>query len=437
MERFLMSKLVDWKESSRRKPLVLHGARQVGKTWLLKEFGARCFANAAYVNFDNNPSLAAQFESGFDPPRLLLAIQAESGQPVTPGETLVILDEVQECPKALTSLKYFCEEAPGIAVAAAGSLLGITLHEGTGFPVGKVDVMNLYPLSFREYLDATGNIALREMVDSGDRTLMGSFSPKLVELLKQYYFVGGMPEAVLTFVETGDLKAIRSIQEGILFGYEKDMSKHLKAVKAEPALAAWRSVPAHLGHENKKFVFGHIKAGARARDYRSAITWLVKSGIATKVDRVSKPGVPLSAYAMEDAFKLFLVDVGLLCAMSGLDASSIVDGNALFTEFKGALTEQYVCQQLVSDCGLSPYYWSAENSRGEIDFLAQLGGKVYAIEVKANENVRAKSLRAFSGRYPETVARRFSLSGFRDQEWMENVPLFAIGNPGNWEQCGA
>lgn len=433
MERFLMDDLVGWKNSARRKPLVLNGARQVGKTWLLMEFGARHFESVAYVNLDNNLGLASQFDVGYDLPRILLMIQAESGQRVIPGKTLVVLDEVQECPKALTSLKYFCENAPELAVAAAGSLLGITFHEGTGYPVGKVDMLDLHPLSFREFLDATGNPMLREVVDSGDKQLLGSLAAKFRELLKQYYFVGGMPEAVATFVESADLSAVRAVQEGVLFGYERDISKHLGAAGAERALSAWRSLPAHLGQENKKFVFGHIGEGARARDYRSAITWLTQAGIATRVPRVSKPGVPLSAYADESAFKLFSLDVGLLCALSRLDASSIVDGNALFTEFRGALTEQYVCQQLVSDCNLSPCYWSAENSRGEVDFLVQRGGRVYPIEVKAEENLRSKSLRAFSGRYPGTVPRRFSFSGFCDQGWMRNVPLYAIGNSGSWD----
>ena len=433
MERFLMDDLVGWKNSVRRKPLVLNGARQVGKTWLLMEFGARHFESVAYVNLDNNLGLASQFDVGYDLPRILLMIQAESGQRVIPGKTLVVLDEVQECPKALTSLKYFCENAPELAVAAAGSLLGITFHEGTGYPVGKVDMLDLHPLSFREFLDATGNPMLREVVDSGDKQLLGSLAAKFRELLKQYCFVGGMPEVVATFVESADLSAVRAVQEGVLFGYERDISKHLGAAGAERALSAWRSLPAHLGQENKKFVFGHIGEGARARDYRSAITWLTQAGIATRVPRVSKPGVPLSAYADESAFKLFSLDVGLLCALSRLDASSIVDGNALFTEFRGALTEQYVCQQLVSDCNLSPCYWSAENSRGEVDFLVQRGGRVYPIEVKAEENLRSKSLRAFSGRYPGTVPRRFSLSGFCDQGWMRNVPLYAIGNSGSWD----
>lgn len=274
---------------------------------------------------------------------------------------------------------------------------------------------------------------LREIIDSGDEQLLGSFAMELGELLKQYYFVGGMPDAVAVFIDSGDLKAVRSVHDGILLGYEKDISKHLGVVSAEHAISAWRSLPAHLGQENKKLVFGHIRDGARARDYRAAITWLVQAGIAARVPRVSKPGILFVAYTEESVFKLFVLDVGLLGALSGLDASSVVNGNALFTKFKGAFTEQYVCQQLISDCSLKPYYWSAENPRGEVDFIAQYGSGVYPIEVKAEENLKSKSLSAFSKRYPETLPRRFSLSNFRDQDWMRNVPLYAIGNPKNWE----
>lgn len=432
MERFLMSELVKWKESSRRKPLILNGARQVGKTWLLKEFGRLHFKNVAYVNFDNNPGMRQQFETDYDIQRLLLVIQAESGEYITPGETLVILDEIQECPKALTSLKYFNENAPEYAVVVAGSLLGVTVHEGTGYPVGKVSSLNLYPLSFREYLDATGNEHLRKLIDDGDESLIDAFSSKFVTLLKQYYYVGGMPEAVVAFLESRAFEDARKVQQEILFGYERDISKHLSATETEHTLAVWRSIPTHLGRENKKFIFGHIREGARARNYRSAITWLTHAGISVRIPRISQPGIPLAGYADDQAFKLFLLDVGLLGAMADLDLGSIVDGNMIFTHFKGALTEQYVCQQLISDCNVRPYYWSAENSRGEIDFVVQTDGAVYPIEVKAEENVRAKSLRAFSERFSNVNSRRFSLSGFRDQEWMKNIPLYACSNKDLW-----
>lgn len=436
MERALMDKLVEWKNSPRRKPLILNGARQVGKTWLLKEFGRRHFANVAYINLDQNTAMQEQFELGYDIQRLVSAFQFETGEVIKEQETLVILDEIQECPKALTSLKYFCEEAPGLAVAAAGSLLGITIHSGTGYPVGKVNALDLYPMSFREFLAATGNAGMSELVASNDPAIINSFAGKITPLLRQYYYVGGMPEAAAAFLERGLLEDARSIQNQILSDYERDVSKHLSRTEAEYAIAAWRSIPSHLGRENKKFVFGHIAQGARARNYQSGITWLEQAGLVTKVRRISKPGLPLCPYADDAAFKLFLLDVGLLGAMVRLDKSTVIGGSAIFEEFKGALTEQYVCQQLVSECGFTPYYWSAENSSGEIDFLAQGDNQVYAIEVKAEENLRSKSLRAFKQKHPWVSAVRFSMSGFREQDWMRNVPLYAIPSKALWSPEG-
>lgn len=432
MERALMDKLVEWKNSPKRKPLILNGARQVGKTWLLKEFGRRHFANVAYINLDQNTAMQEQFELGYDIQRLVSAFQFETGEVIKEQETLVILDEIQECPKALTSLKYFCEEAPGLAVAAAGSLLGITIHSGTGYPVGKVNALDLYPMSFREFLAATGNAGMSELVASNDPAMINSFAGKITPLLRQYYYVGGMPEAAAAFLERGLLEDARSIQNQILSDYERDVSKHLSRTEAEYAIAAWRSIPSHLGRENKKFVFGHIAQGARARNYQSGITWLEQAGLVTKVRRISKPGLPLCPYADDAAFKLFLLDVGLLGAMVRLDKSTVIGGSTIFEEFKGALTEQYVCQQLVSECGFTPYYWSAENSSGEIDFLAQGDNRVYAIEVKAEENLRSKSLRAFKQKHPWVSAVRFSMSGFREQDWMRNVPLYAIPSKALW-----
>ena len=431
MDRFLMSDLIAWKDSQRRKPLILNGARQVGKTWLLREFGAREFENVAYVNFDNNERLIGQFDHGYDIDRLLLALQAEARQPITPGKTLVILDEIQECPKAITSLKYFCEDARELAVTAAGSLLGLAVHSGTGFPVGKVNMLDLYPMSFFEFLEAKGERYLRELVDGGDGQLIGSFSSELESFLREYCYVGGMPEVVQTHLRDADLGKTRKLQMEIIDSYESDMSKHLSQHDAEGAIAVWQSLPRHLAEENKRFVFGHVREGSRAREFHAAVTWLVKAGLACKVPRVSKPGIPLSAYSDDSIFKLFSLDVGLLGALADLDYGSIIEGNRIFTEFKGALTEQFVCQELVA-AGLMPYYWSAENSRGEIDFLVQSKGAIYPIEVKAEENLRSKSLAAFNAKYEGMSPRRFSLSGFRDQEWMRNVPLYAIGNPGNW-----
>lgn len=429
-----MQDLIRWKNSKRRKPLIINGARQVGKTWLLKEFGKSQYKNTAYVSFDDSPLMAAAFDEGYDIPRLIMSLQAATGQRIDPETTLIVFDEVQECPKALTSLKYFCENAPQYHIAAAGSLLGIIVHTGTGFPVGKVNLLNLYPLSYREYLHATDNARFCDLIDSGDTAMIDTFALTFTQLLRQYYYVGGMPEAVATFIDTGTLVDARKVQEQILFGYERDVSKHLSTKETEYTLSAWKSLPSHLGRENKRFIFGHIKEGARARDYQYAITWLTQADMATRVRRISKPGIPLSPYAEDTIFKLYALDVGLLGAMAGLDDTSVIAGNSAFTEFKGALTEQFVCQQLVSECGLAPYYWSAENSSGEIDFLVQDKDKVYAIEVKAEENLRAKSLRSFKGAHPGVDALRFSLSGYREQDWMRNVPLYAMSNKQLWGQ---
>ena len=432
MDRTLMAKLIAWKDKPRRKPLILNGARQVGKTWLLKEFGRTRFSNVAYINLDHNAVMREQFELGYDIPRLISAFQFETGEHIAEGETLIILDEIQECPRALTSLKYFCEEAPGYAIAAAGSLLGITIHDGTGYPVGKVETLDLHPMGFTEFLLATGNGNLAKLIAIDDPVMIDSFSSKLIPLLRQYYYVGGMPEAVAAFLERGMLEDAREVQNDILRGYERDISKHLSRAEAEHAIAAWESIPQHLGRENKKFVFGHIAKGARARNYQSGITWLEQAGLVTSVRRVTKPGLPLRSYADDGAFKLFLLDVGLLAAMAGLDKRTVIGGSSIFEEFKGALTEQYVCQQLISERGLAPYYWSAENSTGELDFLVQDGSRVAAIEVKAEENLRARSLRAFKDKHPDITALRFSMSGFREQDWMRNIPLYAACNAELW-----
>lgn len=432
MDRTLMAKLIAWKDKPRRKPLILNGARQVGKTWLLKEFGRTRFSNVAYINLDHNAVMREQFELGYDIPRLISAFQFETSEHIAEGETLIILDEIQECPRALTSLKYFCEEAPGYAIAAAGSLLGITIHDGTGYPVGKVETLDLHPMGFTEFLLATGNGNLAKLIAIDDPVMIDSFSSKLIPLLRQYYYVGGMPEAVAAFLERGMLEDVREVQNDILRGYERDISKHLSRTEAEHAIAAWKSIPQHLGRENKKFVFGHIAKGARARNYQSGITWLEQAGLVTRVRRVTKPGLPLRSYADDSAFKLFLLDVGLLAAMAGLDKRTVIGGSSIFEEFKGALTEQYVCQQLISERGLAPYYWSAENSTGELDFLVQDGSRVAAIEVKAEENLRARSLRAFKDKHPDITALRFSMSGFREQDWMRNIPLYAACNAELW-----
>ena len=433
MDRFLMNSLVHWKESPHRKPLILNGARQVGKTWLLKEFARLHFDLVAYVTLDSNSVARALFDADLDPKRIIRDLSVLTGVSIEPHDTLIVLDEIQSAPKALTSLKYFCENAPEYAVAAAGSLLGISATAGTGYPVGKVNTLDLYPLSFREFLDATGNRMLRELIDSGEVASIDAFSSKAITLLRQYYVVGGMPAVVDAFAEGESFAVVRAMQDQILEDYLRDFAKHAPMRIYPRMVEAWGSIPEHLARENKKFVFGHIRKGARAKDYEEALMWLSQAGLIRKVPRVTKPGIPLSAYNDNKSFKVFLLDVGLLGAMAGLDPVNVLDGNAAFTEFKGSLAEQYVCQQLVSDCGFDPFYWSAENSKGEIDFLVQRGGRVFPIEVKAEENLRAKSLRAFKGSYPETAPIRFSLSGYREQDWMKNIPLYAISNTELWE----
>lgn len=377
-------------------------------------------------------SAAALFDDGFDAQRVLMGLSLATRQEIKPGSTLIVLDEIQTNPRAITALKYFCEELPAYAVAAAGSLLGLSAHEGSGYPVGKVETLNLHPLSFREYLDATGDRPLRLLLDSQDTQTMAAFSEREVLALKTYYLVGGMPAVVNEYVENEDFAQVRALQNQILEDYTRDFAKHMPMRLLPKALDAWHSVPEHLSHENKKFVFGRIREGARAKDFEDALIWLQQVGLISRVPRVKKPALPLSAHDDHKAFKVFLLDVGLLGAMSGVDAASIVQGSWIFTEFNGALTEQYVCQQLISDCGVGPYYWSAENSTGEIDFLARDQGAVYAMEVKAEENLRAKSLRAFKQANPQVKAVRFSFSPYRQQDWMRNVPLYAVANKGLW-----
>ena len=428
MERFLMDKLVDWKNSPRRKPLILNGARQVGKTWLLKAFGQAHFANVAYMNFDNDETAKALFEHDLDVDRIIANLALHTSVEIVPKNTLIIFDEIQEAPKALTALKYFCENAPEFAVTAAGSLLGLAVHEGSGYPVGKVDTLDLHPMSFQEFLDATGNKMLREMLDSDDFASISAFKQKATDLLKTYYVVGGMPEAVNAHVQGVNFEEVREIQDTIVEGYKRDFAKHAPARLFPKMLETWESIPSHLSQENKKFVFGHIRKGARAKDYEEVLAWFSNAGIICKVPRVTKPALPLSAYNDNKCFKVFLLDVGLLGAMSGLRPSAIVNGNTVFTEFKGALAEQYVCQQLVSSFEARPFYWSAENSTGEVDFLIQHASQICAIEVKAEENLRSKSLRAFKEKNSQVKAIRFSLSDYRQQDWMTNIPLYAMTN---------
>lgn len=426
MERYAMRQLEEWYNRKNRKPLILKGARQVGKTWLMKEFGRNHFKYTAYVNFDNNKNMANVFEGDYDIGRILMAINIETGVKIHPKETLIIFDEIQESPKAIASLKYFCEEAPEYAVIAAGSLLGVAIHKGISFPVGKVDTLDLNPLSFREFLLAVGEEGLVRLIEDMDIPLIENFREKYIEWLKKYYFIGGMPEVVSSFVEERDFTEVRRLQKRIIEMYEADFSKHTTTNELPRIRMVWNSIPMQLAKENKKFFFGKIKEGARAKDFEIAIEWLLDCGLIKKVYNVSKPATPLKAYTEFSAFKLYLLDVGLLAAMSELDAKSILDGNAIFVEFKGALTEQYVLQQLIADTEYTPYYYSETKSEGEIDFLIQKGTDIVPIEVKAEENLKAKSLRVYCDKFKPQIAIRTSMSNYREQDWMVNVPLYIL-----------
>ena len=427
MQRYAMEQLIFWKNKRNRKPLILKGARQVGKTWLMKEFGKKYFKNTAYINFDSDLRMRRIFDEDFDIQRIIKMINIETGERILPQETLIIFDEVQEAPKAISSLKYFYENAPEYAVVSAGSLLGVAIHEGISFPVGKVESINIYPLSFREFLMAVGEDALARMITEKDYQTMKTFSDKFITWMKLYYFTGGMPEAVNDYAENGDVTSVREIQKQILELYENDFSKHTPEAELARLRMVWNSVPAQLAKENKKFFFGNIRPGARAKDFELAIEWLQDCGLIKKVYRVQKPGVPLKAYLDFSAFKIYLLDVGLLGAMSDLDARTILEGNSLFTEFKGALTEQYVFQQLLSDTPYTPYYFST-SSHTEIDFLIQKEGNVIPLEVKAEENVKAKSLKSYYDKYCPPYTIRSSMKDYRDDGWLINLPLYALNS---------
>ena len=427
MQRRAMKELVRWKNKRNRKPLILKGARQVGKTWLMKEFGNRYFDRIAYVNFDSDSRMRNIFDQDYDISRIIRMINIETGVRIEPEKTLIIFDEVQEAPKAISSLKYFCENAPEYAVIAAGSLLGVLIHEGVSFPVGKVETIEIHPMSYGEFLTAMGEETLAGLIREKDYDAVNMFSDRYIHWLKLYYYIGGMPEAVNDYAENGDIITVREIQNEILKLYENDFSKHTPDSELPRIRMVWNSVPLQLAKENKKFFFGQIRQGARTKDFELAIEWLLDCGLVGKVYRVEKPAIPLKAYIDFSAFKIYLLDIGLLGAMSELDARSILEGNDLFTEFKGALTEQYVYQQIVAETEYTPYYFSA-SSHNEIDFLIQKEGEVVPVEVKAQENVKAKSLKAYCEKYKPTQAVRTSMANYREQNWLTNLPLYAVEN---------
>ncbi len=425
MKRNAIKELYEWKENNDRKPLVILGARQVGKTWLMKEFGKEAYKKCAYVNFEDNDDLRGMFEHDFDIQRIIANLQWATDVTID-EDTLVILDEIQEAPRGITALKYFQEKAPQYHVIAAGSLLGIAMHKNDSFPVGKVDFMHLYPLSFYEFLNAIGEKKMVDLLQAKDWTMLTMVKAKFEERLRQYYFVGGMPAAVLAFVNDGDLNKVRTIQKSIIEAYERDFSKHAPAIEVPRIRMVWHSIPSQLSKENRKFIYGMIKEGARAKDFELAIEWLKDAGLIYKVNRCKKAQLPLAAYEDFSAFKMFLSDIGLMGAMSNIPVQSLLNGNMLFSDFKGALTEQFVLQQMKTNQSLTIYYWSADNSRGEIDFLVQQEEKVIPIEVKAEENLQAKSLRMFVERNPGLKGCRFSMSPYREQDWLVNYPLYSV-----------
>ncbi len=427
MKRHILKKLELWKTHPKRKPLIIQGARQVGKTWAMKEFGRRHFDKVAYINFDHNPRMQALFEQDFNIDRLILGLQIESGVDIDPIDTLLIFDEIQAVPKAISSLKYFYENAPDYAIIAAGSLLGVSIHHQASFPVGKVDFLALYPMDFEEFLQAMNQERLLSLIQHRDWSMMQIMKSQLIDLLRLYYAVGGMPEAVQTFIDTQNLDAVRNVQRALLMAYEQDFSKHISDTQTlQRVRAMWQSIPIQLAKENKKFIYSELQKGARSKDYEIALQWLIDSGLVHKVDRIKKPHLPISAYA-DGAFKLFMLDVGLLGAMSELDFTVLLEANRLFSEFKGALTEQYVLQQLMVVQPYRVHYWAKEKGTAEVDFVVQYAQSVVPIEVKAEENLKSKSLKVYVDDYQPTWALRFSMADFREQEWMMNVPLYAIG----------
>lgn len=427
MKRTVLQELISWRSSADRKPLILNGARQVGKTWLLQELARTGYAKEAYVMCRHNVSAERIFKQDYDAKRMIRALSALTGIDITPGDTLIILDEVQEIPEAIEALKYFCENVPEYHIAAAGSLLGISMHQGISFPVGKVNIVNLYPMSFEEFLLAKGEDQMQILLRESDYSVINTLHEKYIELLKQYYYTGGMPEAVAKFVQTGELQKVRHIQLNILKGYESDFSKHVPKEQLSRIRMVWKSIPSQLFKENKKFVYGALRKGARATDFEISLQWLADAGLVYKIPRCSKPALPLAIYEDLKAFKLYLFDVGLLGAMADVSPAQVLIGESIFSEYKGGMSEQYVMQQLISHGKTHIYYYKTDDSRLEIDFLIQKENRLLPIEVKASGNVRSNSLSRMLRENPDLRAVRYSILPYKEQGQMTNVPLYAAG----------
>ena len=428
MYRYKFEDLKKWKVSKNRKPLIIRGARQVGKTWLMQEFGKNEYEKCAYINFDNNTRMEQLFSEGFDLERIIQGLKIESGVNIEPENTLIIFDEIQETASALTSLKYFYENANEYHIIAAGSLLGVAMHAGTSFPVGKVDFLDLYPLNFFEFLKALGEDELVDLINKNDMDLITVFTDKFKTYLKEYMFIGGMPEVVETYIDTKDFNEVRKVQEALLSAYEQDFSKHAPNNVVPKIRQLWNNIPTQLAKENKKFIYGLVKEGARAREYELALSWLIDCGLVYQVNRVNDCKIPLSAYQDFSAFKLYLLDVGLLCAMAKMDVKTILDGNNIFVEFKDSLAEQYVLTELKSNTNLPVFYWSAERGIAEVDYIVQIAGNNIPIEVKSGENLQSKSLKSFVQKYDTKINVRTSMTNYKKEDWLVNIPLYLIGN---------
>lgn len=430
MRRLVYDKLLAWraKPDQNRKPLLLRGARQVGKTWLLEEFGRNEFESVAYINFEEYQQLSNLFDGDFNVERIIRSIEITSGIKLVAGKSLIIFDEIQVAKRGLLSLKYLYRNAPQYHIAAAGSLLGISIRDNESFPVGKVEFVDIYPLSFEEFMMALGKDALLDNLRSMEWELIKVFSEQYIDLLRQYYFVGGMPEVVGSYVESGDFTKVRSLQRDLLRSYDADFSKHPPLEIIPRLKIVWNNIPSQLAKENKKFIYSALRQGARAKDFELAIEWLKEAGVIYKVGRINNPTLPLDGFADINAFKLFIVDVGLLGAMSGLDARSMINGNEIFTQYKGALTEQYVLQQLLCCDDIVIRYWSANSGVAEVDFVVQHKESILPIEVKAEENLKAKSLKSYILKYSPKIALRLSMSPYIEQRDLINVPLYAISN---------
>lgn len=426
MYRVAIENLLRWKNDKNRKPLIIEGARQVGKTWLMKEFGKQAYEDTVYINFDSNARMAALFESDLDTERLLLGLEIYTGKKIYPENTVLIFDEIQEVPKALSALKYFYENAPQYHIVCAGSLLGIALHGGTAFPVGKVEFLKLFPLSFKEFLIATGDKRLADLLETREYTLITGFKQTYIDALKQYYYVGGMPEVVRSYIEERDFDQIRILQKRILAAYEQDFSKHAPYDLVPKIRMLWNSIPSQLAKENKKFLYGLVREGARAKEYETAIMWLTDCGLLHKVSRANMPHIPLKAYEDLKAFKLFILDVGLLGCMAGLHRRTLLDGNELFVEFKGALTEQFVLQQLATLPDIGIYYYTNDRGSCEIDFVIDNGEHVIPVEVKAEVNLKAKSLKVYQEKFQPKISVRTSMAEYSETDKLVDLPLYMV-----------